>query len=47
VIILSVGMPRAGSGWYYNLTNELMLAHGAQDALASASATTSSAFLAK
>ena len=25
-------MPRAGSGWYYNLTNELMLAHGAQDA---------------
>lgn len=25
-------MPRAGSGWYYNLTNELMLAQGAQDA---------------
>lgn len=25
-------MPRAGSGWYYNLTNELMLAHGAQEA---------------
>ena len=25
-------MPRAGSGWYYNLTNKLMLAHGAQDA---------------
>ncbi len=25
-------MPRAGSGWYYNLSNELMLAHGAQDA---------------
>jgi hypothetical protein len=32
VIILSVGMPRAGSGWYYNLTNDLMLASGAQDA---------------
>lgn len=32
MIILSVGMPRAGSGWYYNLTNELMLAVGAQDA---------------
>lgn len=25
-------MPRAGSGWYYNLTNELALAMGAQDA---------------
>ena len=32
MIILSIGMPRAGSGWYYNLTNELMLASGAQDA---------------
>ena len=32
MIVLSVGMPRAGSGWYYNLTNELMLANGAQDA---------------
>jgi len=32
MIILSVGMPRAGSGWYYNLTNELMLAAGRQDA---------------
>jgi hypothetical protein len=32
MIILSVGMPRAGSGWYYNLTNELMLAAGGQDA---------------
>jgi len=31
MIILSVGMPRAGSGWYYNLTNDLMLAGGAQD----------------
>jgi hypothetical protein len=25
-------MPRAGSGWYYNLTNDLMLAAGHQDA---------------
>ena len=32
MIILSVGMPRAGSGWYYNLTNEMMLAAGHQDA---------------
>jgi len=32
MIILSVGMPRAGSGWYYNLTNDLMLTCGAQDA---------------
>jgi hypothetical protein len=32
MIILSVGMPRAGSGWYYNLSNDLMLANGAQDA---------------
>jgi hypothetical protein len=31
MIILSIGMPRAGSGWYYNLTNDLMLAAGAQD----------------
>lgn len=32
MIILSVGMPRAGSGWYYNLTHELALAAGLQDA---------------
>ena len=31
MIILSVGMPRAVSGWYYNLTNSIMLANGAQD----------------
>lgn len=31
MIILSVGMPRAGSAWYYNLTNELALAAGYQD----------------
>lgn len=32
MIILSVGMPRAGSGWYYNLTHDLALAAGYQDA---------------
>jgi hypothetical protein len=32
MIILSIGMPRAGSGWHYNLTNDLMLANGAQNA---------------
>ncbi len=31
MIILSVGMPRAGSGWYYNLTNDLIVAAGFQD----------------
>ena len=31
MIILSVGMPRAGSGWYYNLTNDLVVASGYQD----------------
>lgn len=31
MIILSIGMPRAGSGWYYNLTNDLALAAGYQD----------------
>jgi len=30
-LILSVGMPRAGSGWYYNLTHDLMVAAGFQD----------------
>ncbi len=32
MIVLSAGMPRAGSGWFYNLTNEMMLAAGCQDA---------------
>lgn len=32
MIILSVGMPRAGSGWYYNLTHDLVVAAGGQDA---------------
>jgi hypothetical protein len=31
-IILSVGMPRAGSGWYYNLTKDLVIASGGIDA---------------
>lgn len=31
-LILSVGMPRAGSGWFYNLTHDLMVAAGSQDA---------------
>ena len=32
MIILSVGMPRAGSGWYYNLAHDLVTASGGQDA---------------
>jgi hypothetical protein len=32
MIILSVGMPRAGSGWYYNLMHDLVIASGGQDA---------------
>lgn len=31
-LVLSVGMPRAGSGWYYNLTQDLVLASGGIDA---------------
>lgn len=31
-LILSVGMPRAGSGWYYNLTQDLVKAWGGADA---------------
>ncbi len=31
-VILSVGMPRAGSGWYYNLTQDLVIAAGGVDA---------------
>jgi hypothetical protein len=31
-IILAVGMPRAGSGWHYNLVHDLILASGGQDA---------------
>jgi len=32
MIILSIGMPRAGSGWYYNLTHDLIKVSGGQDA---------------
>jgi len=32
MIVLSVGMPRAGSGWHYNLIHDLMKAAGATDA---------------
>ncbi len=32
MIILSVGMPRAGSGWHYNLIHDLMKASGCPDA---------------
>jgi hypothetical protein len=32
MIILAVGMPRAGSGWHYNLTHDLVVAGGGQDA---------------
>jgi hypothetical protein len=32
VIVLSAGMPRSGSGWYFNLTNDLLVAAGYQDA---------------
>ncbi|MFC2054646.1 sulfotransferase domain-containing protein [Chloroflexota bacterium] len=32
MITLSIGMPRAGSGWFFNLTNDLLVASGFQDA---------------
>ncbi len=32
-MILSVGMPRAGSGWYYNLTQDLVVASGGVNAV--------------
>jgi hypothetical protein len=31
MIILSVGMPRAGSGWYYNLMHDLVVADGGKE----------------
>jgi len=31
MILLAIGMPRAGSGWHYNLTHDLMLTAGATD----------------
>src|SRR6266508_5951423 len=32
MIVLSVGMPRAGSGWHYNLVHELMKTTGCAEA---------------
>jgi hypothetical protein len=32
MIILSAGMPRAGSGWHYNLVHDLMATSGCDDA---------------
>ncbi len=32
MIILAVGMPRAGSGWHYNLVHDLVTANGGEDA---------------
>lgn len=32
MIVLSVGMPRAGSGWHYNLVHDLMATTGCDDA---------------
>ncbi|HEY3312936.1 MAG TPA: sulfotransferase domain-containing protein [Anaerolineales bacterium] len=32
MIILSVGMPRAGSGWHYNIVHDLMATTGCDDA---------------
>ena len=32
MIVLSIGMPRAGSGWHYNLIHDLMKTSGAIDA---------------
>ncbi|MGH2582096.1 MAG: sulfotransferase domain-containing protein [Anaerolineales bacterium] len=32
MIVLAAGMPRAGSGWHYNLVHDLVVAAGGQDA---------------
>ena len=32
MIIVSVGMPRAGSGWHYNLVHDLMATTGCDEA---------------
>jgi hypothetical protein len=34
VIVFSAGMQKAGSGWYFNLTNDLLVAAGRHDARA-------------
>ncbi len=31
-LVISIGMPRAGSGWHYNLIHDLVLANGGNDA---------------
>ena len=31
-LLLSVGMPRAGTGWYYNITQDLLNTNGGQNA---------------
>ena len=31
MLVLSVGMPKSGSAWYFNLTNDLLIASGFQD----------------
>jgi len=31
-MVISAGMPRAGSGWYYNLVHDLVVASGGQNA---------------
>ena len=31
-LIISIGMPRAGSGWHYNLIHDLVVASGGEDA---------------
>lgn len=31
-LVLSIGMPRAGSGWHYNLIHDLVVAGGGEDA---------------
>ncbi len=32
LLVISAGMPRAGSGWYYNLMHDLVVASGGSDA---------------
>ncbi len=31
MLVLSVGIPKSGSGWYFNLKNDLLIAAGHQD----------------
>lgn len=31
MILISAGMPKAGTGWYFNLTNSLLAEHGGAD----------------